>query len=552
MTHKIDDAPRAAQRVVLAVLPDEQPILGISHENFLGRMPSIGILYLAAALEKQGYDVATFDGQSDPAILPDLVQRITAEIPSLVGFTVFDATLAATRDVILALRKDYSGPVVVGGYTPTFHAAEILAEYPEIDYVVVREGEAAICGLMEYLNGRREIETVPNLVYRSEAAIQRNPEGPLADVTALPWPRRQWPERGDVTPIISRRGCLSRCSFCSMVPFYDLRFGPIVRTREPVEVVDEIAYCVDRGSQEFMFYDDDFNLSTPATRRWCEQFAAEVKRRSLRFHWGVELRVPDVVRGAALLKDLCDVGLTHLSIGMESMLPRQLKLYNKGYQQSDVYEAIAVARGLPADFQTNVIFWDPWISLDETVEHVRLLDSIAIQEQLGSVNAPFCSVILIPRRGTKVFEAIEAAGIMRQKAGTFHLFEWDFVDPEIRAFMQRTYLRFLLKFRRIPRPPALWLVIPRMEHEGKQEAADDLRRQAGVVAALEFGYFSHLLREAQSHRTTDPHGMDRATVWVHKEWSARLDAEAQKLLDLWNRNSLRRGQPGPAMERHAG
>lgn len=540
-----------AQRVVLAVLPDEQPILGISHDNFLGRMPSIGILYLAAVLDKAGYEVITFDGQSDPDLLADLAQRISAQMPSLVGFTLFDATLASTREVILQLRKTYSGPIVVGGYTPTFHADDILREYPEIDYVVVREGEAAVVALMEYLNGRSEIGAVPNLVYRGAEAIQHNPEGPLADVTALPWARRQWPERGDVTPIISRRGCLSRCTFCSMVPFYDLRFGPIVRTRAPVDVADEIAHCVAHGSREFMFYDDDFNLSTPATRRWCEEFAAEVKRRSLRFHWGVELRVPDVIRGADLLKDLCGIGLTHLSIGMESMLPRQLKMYNKGYQQSDVYEAIAVARSLPADFQTNVIFWDPWISLDEAVEHVRLLDSIAIQEQLGSVNAPFCSVILTPRRGTKVFDLIDAAGVLRQKAGTFHLFEWDFIDLEIRAFMRRTYLRFLLKFRRVPRPPALWLAIPRMQNEGKHDAADGLRRQARSVAALEFGYFSHLLREVQAHRTTDPHRMDRATAWVHEEWSPNLDREAQKLLDLWNSTNLRRGQPGSPLERQA-
>jgi hypothetical protein len=35
--------------------------------------------------------------------------------------------------------------------------------------------------------------------------------------------------------------------------------------------------------------------------------------------------------------------LNHISIGMESVLPRQLALYNKGYQPSQIFRAGAAS-----------------------------------------------------------------------------------------------------------------------------------------------------------------------------------------------------------------
>ena len=517
--------------VVLVVTPDKSlPLKGFSTRDFLGRMPNIGILYLAAALEAQGYKAVTLDRQHSSTSPLALASEIHALHPSVVGFTLYDVTTESTRRTLSLLRLVYKGPIVVGGYTPTFHADDILREWPEVDFVVQREGEQAIVALMEHLHGRRSITDVPNLVYREGEHICRNPESPLIDVCALPWPRREWPEQGDVTPIITRRGCLSRCSFCSMVPFYDVSRGPIVRWRRPGDVADEIAWCVEHGSTQFMFYDDDFGLSTRTEREWCSQFIAEVRKRNLCFHWGIELRVTDVIRGESLLRELSGIGLTHISIGMESMLPRQLSLYNKGYKQADIFRAIEIASGLPLDYQTNVIFWDPWLTLDEAAEHVTLLGQIGIQNQLGSANFPFFAGVLIARKGTAVHSVLSEANLLRLVPRSFCEYEYDFVDPAVAAFHRGPHMEFMLRVRSTRRPPALWLLVPRLEQCAKRDLACAFRQYAAAVAHAEFDYFRMLLHTLKD--IEDNADAAQVAREIHDEFSPKVDACAALLPDV--------------------
>jgi anaerobic magnesium-protoporphyrin IX monomethyl ester cyclase len=521
--------------VVLVVAPDKSLPQGLSTKDFLGRMPNIGVLYLAAALETNGQRCVVLDRQHSSVSPLQLAVEINTHKPSLVGFTLYDVTMESTRQTLSILRLLYKGAVVVGGYTPTFHAEEILQRWNDVDYVVLREGEKAIVALTEHLNGARTIQNVPNLVYRQDEQIQMNPEDNLVDVNSIPWPKREWPEPGDVTPIVSRRGCLSRCTFCSMVPFYDLRLGPIVRTRNPSNVVDEIAHCVDHGSTEFMFYDDDFGLSSKAEREWCAQFLDCARKRGVKFHWGVELRVTDVIRGESLLRDLCEVGLTHISIGMESLLPRQLKLYGKGYKQVDVFKAVEIARTLPLDFQTNVIFWDPWLTLEEAVEHVELLDQIRIQDQLGSANFPFHSGLLIGRRGTKLHSLLAAAEMLQQRSGNFYEYDYDFVDRRVAAFHKGAFFKFLARAHAVVRPAALWLFVPRIEHAGQLEIASAYRRYARTIAHAEFEYFRALVTAACHN--VDPVESERLADRIHAEFGPQIDSCADLLPVLSSRHA---------------
>src|SRR5205807_2280382 len=109
------------------------------------------------------------------------------------------------------------------------------------------------------------------------------------------------------------------------------------------------------------------------------------------------------------------------------------------------------------DFQTNVIFWDPWLTVGEAVEHVSLLEEIRIQDQLGSANFPFFAGVLVARRGTKLHTVLSAANMLRLRQGSFCDYEYDFADPAVAAYHRGPHLQFLQRVRAAPRPPALWL-----------------------------------------------------------------------------------------------
>lgn len=416
----------------------------------------------------------------------------------------------------------YKGPIVAGGYTATFHAKDILRLWPEVDYVIRREGEVAIVALMEYLEGKRTIESVPNLIYRRDGGIRYNPEASLTDVNAIPWPQREWPERGDITPIVARRGCMSRCTFCSMVPFYHTKLGPIVRRRTPSAVADEIEYCLDNDARSFMFYDDDFGLSAQFDRDWCSQFLSEIRNRKLEFHWEIEFRVADTIRGEELLREACDLGLKHISPDMESMLPRQLKLYNKGYKQEHVFKAIEIARTLPLEFQTNVIFWDPWLTIEEACEHVRLLDSIRIQDQLASANFPIFSNKLIARKGTKVHDMLAEEKRLRLRPGSFCNFEYDFVNPDTQLFFRLSSNRFAPALRPDLRPTAMWIRVPPLEWAGHKELGAAYREFGRGIANIDFEFFRKMTDAGLRTIGAPTEEIEQALDEVYAEFDPRI------------------------------
>jgi hypothetical protein len=247
----------------------------------------------------------------------------------------------------------------------------------------------------------------------------------------------------------------------------------------------------------------------------------------LHFTWGIELRVIDVLRGEEHLRRMCEAGLVHIAIGMESLLPRQLTLYNKGHTQRDVFEAIDMARTLPVDFQTNVIFWDPWITLEEAIEHVELLDRLGIQDQLSSANFAFYANLLTVRKETGLYTTLDDVGMLRLQEGSFFQYEYDLVDPEVVAFRRGAYVDFLQRTRAVARPPALWLFVPRLERQGNTKEAAALRAYARAIAGAEFDYFQALL-DAASQRGVGEEFEEEARE-IHAKYGPRVDACAELL-----------------------
>src|SRR5664279_4130352 len=70
-------------------------------------------------------------------------------------------------------------PIVIGGIHATAFDQYLLERFP-IDYAIRGEGEVALPALCDALQGKRSIESVPNLSWkRSDKKIVRNKVGSL-------------------------------------------------------------------------------------------------------------------------------------------------------------------------------------------------------------------------------------------------------------------------------------------------------------------------------------------------------------------------------------
>lgn len=181
--------------------------------------PPYGMYMLTETLRAAGHD----------ALLIDLIAEGTASVrrhenalaeSSLIGFGATSMSWPTALKVIRRVREiNPVAPIVMGGIHPTMFDRYVLSRYP-IDYVVRGEGELAITALCEAMEGRRTIDTVPNLSWKHGHEIVRNPIGqkltkeelptfPVADYSQLPMGVYNG------LAIESSRGCAFDCSFCS-------------------------------------------------------------------------------------------------------------------------------------------------------------------------------------------------------------------------------------------------------------------------------------------------------------------------------------------------
>ena len=112
-----------------------------------GKLPPLGLAYVAAALEKGGYQVEIYDNYLIERPIEEVKAEIKKRQPQIVGITC--SSLTYTRCVETAKAAKEACPtckVVVGGPHPSY-MPETMLQHDEIDYVVIGEGETAIVQL---------------------------------------------------------------------------------------------------------------------------------------------------------------------------------------------------------------------------------------------------------------------------------------------------------------------------------------------------------------------------------------------------------------------
>ena len=168
-----------------------------------GSLP-LGLLYLAAVLERGGFEVevlnafmsdASFRGSGDTVEVGMSYGRIRDEIrkrkPSVVGianpFTCQAEHAIKVANVVKDVDRDIM--TVVGGPHVSVVPAEFLEEAKNVDVVVVGEGEYALLDIAKCVEGEKKIDEVQGIAYRKEGKVVLTPPRPrIKNLDELPYP----------------------------------------------------------------------------------------------------------------------------------------------------------------------------------------------------------------------------------------------------------------------------------------------------------------------------------------------------------------------------
>lgn len=307
----------------------------------------LSILSLATVLHRKGFETQIIDIQVDG----DWREKITTHIKDTLIFGVSCYTSPSINAILdsiqIARREAPDVPIIWGGYHASLAYREILEE-GLVDYTVRGLGEYAIVGLAEILRQRKhsnidelELQTVPNLAYRSEQGIVETPTEMLKDMNDLPSLNynlintTKYLQGNDLNiPYISSYGCPWACTFCAEPTFSGRRFRPLT----PKRVVDDLANIWDQHKATQITVMDPNYSSNP--KRVIE-ITKELNRRGTRIEMSADMRAPDIIRISQLidLNLLYKSGLRHVFIGAESGSDRMLKSVRKGQTCEQILEA---------------------------------------------------------------------------------------------------------------------------------------------------------------------------------------------------------------------
>ncbi|MBE0584291.1 MAG: cobalamin B12-binding domain-containing protein [Desulfofustis sp.] len=303
-------------------------------------MAPLGLLCIAAFLERQGFSVAVEDclGPWSATTPEDTVRRILNHKPDLVGFsTTTSGFLSACDLASLIKQKNPDIITVFGGVHVSAMGGELLTRFAPIDYLCLGEGEQT---LAELAAGTTPAE-ITGLGWRDNGVIRINEKRePIADLDSLPFPAYEkldgfpngyhLPLFSYITPpgatMITSRGCPYQCSYCDRSVFnrgYRYNSAPYI--------YEHMNYLRNRfGVRHINIYDDLFTLQRQRIETLCRSLID--KPLGLRFNCAVRVGHAD----EALLRLLKAAGCLMVSVGIESGDPTLLEVHKPGVYLEEV------------------------------------------------------------------------------------------------------------------------------------------------------------------------------------------------------------------------
>ncbi len=392
---------------------------------------NLGLGYLAAVLQNNSYTVKIIDFKiGDQAIL----NFINQYKPVVVGFSlIFQYFLPQLSRIISLLRaNNINCHFTVGGHYPSLRYEEILTEIPDLDSVVLFEGEYTLLELVGYIANDEDWKHTQGIAYRHNKKFIKTALRPLlSNLDQLPYPHRPFDNKkilGKVmVPIIATRGCHHNCCFCSIREFYGNANGRLIRRRSPTLVVKEMkALYLEKGATIFLFQDDDFPLTGKGGRRWIYDFINALDNNQLlgKVIWKISCRVDEI--DLKLFSDMKAAGLYLVYLGIESGTDEGLKALNKGTTVANNLNAVAMLKELDLMFGYGFMLFDPESTFESVLQNANFLRQI-----VGDGSAPVIFCKMLPYAGTPIEKQLAADGRL---TGSLAQPDYDFFSPELNDF----------------------------------------------------------------------------------------------------------------------
>jgi len=357
---------------------------------------ALNIGYLSAYCKKYSRETleikfysASFDQEED--IFADCLDA------DMVGYS---CTSPQMKHALYLARKikDVNSHVinVFGGVHPSALPKE-TSTYPEVDIVVVGEGERSLLKIIDGLRDKvvqtayiEDLDTIPH-PDRRLIKLERH----LKKTEDL--------EGRRVTSIFTTRGCPFKCFFCASHAVWKRK----QRTRSPENIAEEFAILAkDWRVDHISFADDEVGLNKEHFSQLCDLLI----KNNVCITWGCNMVVS--IMDTELLKLMWAAGCRELWLGVESGSPRILKDMNKPFKLKDIRHAFKITKDIGFTRRAYILLGMP----NETLADIEMTDKLIEEIEPDIVGF----TILAPFPGTRAYDEKLHQDIDWSKVDEYH------------------------------------------------------------------------------------------------------------------------------------
>lgn len=376
-----------------------------AEDRDISRVMPLGLIAIGSVLKREGYDIRILDLRLSSNPDADLENTLAEFAPDAVGIGLMTVesnyAFAAARQV-KSLKPDVT--MIFGG-PHCAHEPEFILHDPNVDLMVVGEGELTIIELMAALRDKRDLAGIKGIAFKKDGQyIKTAAREKITDLDSLDQDydlldvhryfnfdcsHEYLPATHSFMPIVTSRGCPFTCIYC-----HDI-FGKDIRYRSPEAVIGEMQHMQEAyGVREFHILDDSFNIDMPRAKRIFDMI---VERRM-----DIKISFPNGVRADffddEMIEKMSAAGVYRLALGIESGSLRIQKMISKSLDigiLKGVVSKLAQAR-----ISVNGFFMlgFPGETIDEMQQTIQFACDLDLSTALFS--------LVIPNPGTELRDMV--------------------------------------------------------------------------------------------------------------------------------------------------
>ncbi len=342
---------------------------------------------IASIIEKE-YGVSIIDANMEDLEREEFLQVIKEKQPDVVGVSVITNEYANSGIEAARIVKQANPniKVVIGGVSANSNPRPYI-ESPDVDYVVVGEGEYVFRDLCLFLDGKGSFPEKGVWYKKDGKIIDKGRTDMIQDLDALPLPayhlvdfmkyattiQREsidMPRELPYARIRTSRGCPYSCCFCEVGSIS----GKNPRMRSLQNVAKEIEWLIEKYGIKSIIFDDD-NLIIDKER------SKDLFRMMIEKKYNLKWNAPGIAvykLDEEIIKLMKDSGCQYLNIAIESGNERVLKdIIHKPLELKQAKEAIELIKKYDIDLCANFVVGFPgetWQEIRETIKFAEELD----------------------------------------------------------------------------------------------------------------------------------------------------------------------------------